>query len=185
MLTLSLVYWHWQLFLSFCMFQPNSTNPYICFGFVKIVANYFIHSNGFALAILKASGAGVCPQGKDWMKGEVLIFSSSVCQRMLKDGFALKTRKWRGTFVSLSFEQRSEKGNDNKKKLLRLKISKKRGASVIQTSQVYHKQESVWNLSIFHQEHISNRVTHWCVFSGGRKSAFERKIYQRLTPLMA
>lgn len=77
------------------------------------------------------------------MKGEVLIFSSSVCRRMLKDGFALKTRKWRGTFVSLSFEQRSEKGNDNKKKLLRLKISKKRGASVIQTSQVYNKQESV------------------------------------------
>lgn len=62
---------------------------------------------------------------------------------MLKDGFALKTRKWRGTLVLLSFEQRSEKGNDNKKKRLRLKISKKRGASVIQTSQVYNNQESI------------------------------------------
>ena len=77
------------------------------------------------------------------MKGEVLIFSSSVGQRMLKDGFALKTRKWRGTFVSLSFEQRSEKGNDNKKNLVRLKISKKQCASVIQTSQVYNNQESI------------------------------------------
>ena len=75
----------------------------------------------FCSCYLKASGAGVCPQSKDWMKGKVLIFSSSVCQRMLKDGFALKTRKWRGTFVWLSFEQRSEKGNDSKKKLLRLK----------------------------------------------------------------
>jgi len=129
----------------------------------------------FCSCYFESYRAGVCPQSKDWMKGEVLIFSSSVGQRMLKDGFALKTRKWRGIFISLSFEQRSEKGNDNKKNLLRLKISKKQGASVIQTSQVYNNQESIWNLSIFHQEHISNRVTHWCVFSGGRKSAFERK----------
>ena len=72
------------------------------------------------------------------MKGEVLIFLSSVCQRMLKTdyGFALKTRKWRGTFVSLSFVQRSEKKE-------RLKINKKRGVSAIQTSQVYNNQESI------------------------------------------
>ena len=72
------------------------------------------------------------------MKGEVLIFLSSVCQRMLKDGLRICSENEEVAWNLRIVEFRTALGKKE-----RLKINKKRGVSAIQTSQVYNNQESI------------------------------------------